>query len=87
MIREHDRALKARWRERFGALSPESRAALADALSDLRADARARSDHSWRANKPATAFYWRVVSIYAGHLARAVRRAGHGPCAEAGVCE
>ena len=74
MIRKADRELKTRWSDRFAALPPDARIALADALHDLRLDARARSEHCWKKSKCTMAWYWRCVSIYAGHLAAAVRR-------------
>ena len=43
MIRQADRQLKQRWRNRFAALPPPARAALREALLDLREDALARA--------------------------------------------
>ena len=73
MIREAERTLKARWRARFEGLPAPAKAALRAALLDLRRDALARSEHQWRRHKAPMAYYWKVVAVYAGHLARAVR--------------
>ena len=72
-IRSADRQLRELWADRFAALPPEARQALAGALEDLRRDARQRAELQWRRHKAPMAFYWRVVSVYAGHLARALR--------------
>ena len=72
-IRRGDAELKRRWRERFRALPPDARAALRGALLDLRADALLRAEYQWRSHKAAMAIYWKVVGVYAGHLARALR--------------
>ena len=51
MIRKADRELKERWSERFAQLAPEAKEALAQALSDLRTDARKRAQYAWQKNK------------------------------------
>lgn len=56
-------------------LSDEARAALADICKAIQADARLRSDKCWRTHKAPMAVYWKAVSVYAGHIARAVRAA------------
>ncbi|RWO23302.1 MAG: hypothetical protein EOS11_28675 [Mesorhizobium sp.] len=53
--------------------APEERADLADLLRELSIDARGRAEESWRRHKAPMAAYWKAVSVYAGHLARAVR--------------
>lgn len=73
MIRQADRQLKQRWRNRFAALPPPARAALREALLDLREDALARAQMQWVRHKAPMALYWKVVGVYAGHLARALR--------------
>ena len=73
MIHQADKQLKERWRERFQTLPADSRAALRDALLDLRGDAAQRANHCWRKHKAPMALYWKVVSVYAGHLARALK--------------
>ena len=72
MIRKGDRALKERWRERFMALPPAAREALAEALSDLRTEALERAETSWCRHKGPMALYWKTVGVYAGHLRRAL---------------
>ena len=54
-------------------LPPETRAAVADVLRDLSADARSRAQESWRKNKGPMAVYWKAVGAYATHLYRVVR--------------
>ena len=73
MIRQADRTLKEQWQKRFGALPAPAREALRGALLDLRKDAARRAQHQWRRNKGPMALYWKVVSVYAGHIARALR--------------
>ena len=72
MIRKGDQALKERWGERFRALPPAAREALAEALSDLRTEALERAETSWRRHKGPMALYWKTVGVYAGHLRRAL---------------
>lgn len=72
MIRRADRELKAAWRERFAALPQGARIALRDALLELRADAAKRGAYAWDKNKYQVAAYWKVLSVYSGHLARAI---------------
>lgn len=76
MIRKADRDLKTACRARFAALPPPARAALRGALLDLRADALRRAETQWRRHKAPMALYWKVVGVYAGHLARAIPRSG-----------
>lgn len=59
---------------RLQSLDPEARAALRALLLDLRADARDRADKCWRTRKPPLAAYWAAVSVYAGHVARALTK-------------
>lgn len=59
--------------KRLQALDSASREALRAVLKDLAVDARARAEQSWRAHKGFMAAYWKTVSVYAGHLARALR--------------
>ena len=83
MIRKADRDLKTAWRSRFASLPPPARTALRAALLDLRADALRRAEAQWRRHKAPMALYWKVVGVYAGHLARAIPRSG-APAAPAG---
>ena len=78
-IHSADRLLRQLWADRFANLPPEAREALSGALVDLRRDARKRAQLQWRRNKAPMAFYWRVVSVYAGHLARSLRTDLHRP--------
>ena len=73
VIREGDRALKAGWRRRFDRLPAEARTALREALLELRKDAGERAQAQWARHKAPMALYWKVVSVYSGHLARALR--------------
>ncbi|GGN55568.1 hypothetical protein GCM10011349_32370 [Novosphingobium indicum] len=71
--------------ERLRTLDPDSRSALRAVLIDLQMDARQRAETSWRRHKAPMAAYWKAVSVYAGHLARALsgpahRRPSRGQC-------
>lgn len=46
---------------------------IATALRSVALDARERADKSWRTHKAPMALYWKAVSVYAGHLARAIK--------------
>jgi len=54
-------------------LPPQARAAMRALLNDLRKDAKAKAERSWKANKGPLACYWKAVSVYAGHTARLLR--------------
>ncbi len=58
---------------RLQTLSPVARAELRQLLLDLRADAQVRAEECWRRHKAPMAAYWKVVSVYAGHVARVLR--------------
>lgn len=58
---------------RLNALPPAVRAELAVLLLELRDDARAKAEASWKRHKGPMAVYWRAVGVYAGHIARALR--------------
>lgn len=73
MIRRADQELKAAWQARFAALPAPARHALRDCLLALREDALARAEYCWRKHKAPMALYWKIVGVYAGHLARALR--------------
>lgn len=75
MIRSCDIALKALWGARFSNLPQPAREALRSALLELRCDALKRANVQWKRHKAPMA-YWKVVGVYAGHLARALR----APC-------
>lgn len=57
----------------LAALPMAPRAALAAVLQDLAADAGRRAQESWRRHKAPMAVYWKACSVYARHLARALR--------------
>jgi hypothetical protein len=72
MIHQADKILKERWKSIFNSLPVDSRIALKTALCELREDALAKSSHCWRRHKAPMALYWKVVGVYAGHIARAI---------------
>lgn len=55
------------------ALPEETRKQLRALLLDIRTSAQAKAQHSWRLSKAPMAFYWKVVAVYAGHIARLLR--------------
>lgn len=57
-------------------LDNNSRAALRAVLLDIKSDARARAEVCWRRHKGPMALYWKVLSVYAGHIARLLRPQG-----------
>lgn len=73
MIHKADKELKGKWMGIFGALPADSKAALKNALQDLRADALSKANHSWKKHKAPMALYWKVVGVYAGHLAKSIK--------------
>lgn len=83
-IRQANHRLLRQWERRFAVLPPEAREALRTALMDLRADALERAEMQWRRHKAPMAYYWKVVGVYAGHLARSLRPAP-SPEAQAGL--
>ena len=68
-----DVELRAKWAGRFRALPAPARAALRDALLDLRAEALDRAEYCWRKHKAPMAAYWKAVGVYAGHMARQLK--------------
>jgi hypothetical protein len=62
--------------KRLASLPVEVRTLLADIVWEIALDARERAQASWKRRKAPMAFYWKVVSVYAGHLSRAIRRLG-----------
>jgi hypothetical protein len=42
-------------------------------LQDFRRDAQQRATKSWQSHKAPQALYWKVVAVYAGHMARVLR--------------
>ena len=55
-------------------LQPDARDALRELLLDLKTDAAERAEKSWRTHKAPMALYWKCVSVYAGHIARAIAK-------------
>lgn len=49
--------------------------ALRSVLLAIQTDARARAEESWRKHKGPMAAYWKAASVYAGHIAKALRAA------------
>lgn len=62
-------------RDRLASLTPVAREALRLVLIDIAADARLRAEKCWRTHKAPMALYWKVVAVYAGHIARAINHA------------
>jgi hypothetical protein len=54
-------------------LEDHLRAARATLLSELSAEARDKAEACWRRNKAPMATYWKAVSVYAKHTARAIK--------------
>ena len=75
-IHDSHRSLINQWSSRFRALPEPAREALRDALRDLRNEALERAQLSWVRHKAPMAYYWKVVAVYAGHLARTLNRRG-----------
>jgi hypothetical protein len=65
-----DRALRS--------LPREQRAPLQALLRELRAQADAEAEKSWRKRKGPMAAYWRAVATYARHTAHALSKAQDG---------
>jgi hypothetical protein len=58
--------------QRLLAAPADVRQLLRDLLLDLRDDARIRAAECWRRHKAPMAVYWKAVSVYANHMARAL---------------
>ena len=56
----------------FRSLPLHTRELLAELLGELALAARQRADTRWRRHKGAMAAYWKAVSVYAGHVCRAL---------------
>ncbi len=56
------------------ALPAEQRASLEAVLRELRAQADAEAEKSWRKRKGPMAAYWRAVATYARHTAHALSK-------------
>lgn len=73
MIHQSDKELKDRWLEQFNTLPADSKQALKVSLLDLRDDALRKANYCWKKHKAPMALYWKVVGVYAGHLARSIK--------------
>jgi len=73
MIHKADKELKDKWLSVFNGLSVEAKVELKTTLNLLRADALAKANHCWKKHKAPMALYWKVVGVYAGHLAKAIK--------------
>lgn len=67
--------LKLQAAERLRSMSPLARAELRGVLLDLRLEAKREGDAAWSRSKYMMAAYWKVVAVYAGHIARVLGRA------------
>ncbi len=56
-------------------------------LEEIRAHAREQAEKSWRTHKAPMAFYWKVVSVYVGHIIRALKRPLPAPAADSCTCQ
>lgn len=57
-------------------LPPEQREPLERVLRELRAQADAEAERSWKKRKGPMAAYWRAVATYARHAAHALSKGG-----------
>ena len=73
MIHQADKELKQQWQVAFNGLPDSAKAALKTCLLTLRQDALAKANHCWKKHKAPMALYWKVVGVYAGHLAKAIK--------------
>lgn len=64
--------------DRLRTIDPETRSIIHGILLELQADARGRAEESWRRHKAPMAAYWKAVSVYAGHIARALNTRSTG---------
>lgn len=55
-------------------LPTPARDALIAVLLGIKADAAERANECWRKHKAPMAAYWKAVSVYSGHIARALKR-------------
>jgi hypothetical protein len=55
-------------------LPQAAREALRSILTAIAADAAGRAQKAWRTHKAPMALYWKAVSVYARHIARAIPR-------------
>ncbi|MGL4966144.1 MAG: hypothetical protein ACRC67_33295 [Inquilinus sp.] len=62
--------------DRFRLLDAAQRQAVEGLLRDISRHAAAQAEHCWRRKKAPMAVYWKVVSVYAKHAARAIAKMG-----------
>lgn len=55
------------------ALPEDTRRHLRALLLQIRATAHVKAEHSWTKKKGPIALYWKIVAVYAGHIARLLR--------------
>lgn len=60
--------------QKLYALGDEVKEVLAEVFMELRAEAKEKAERSWSKGKGPMAVYWKAVSVYAGHIARALRK-------------
>ncbi|MDE1905144.1 MAG: hypothetical protein KGH75_01655 [Rhodospirillales bacterium] len=60
-------------------LSPETRRLLGDLLRQLAEQSACEGERCWRRGKAVMGAYWRVVSVYAKHIAHAIDRRSDRP--------
>src|SRR3546814_3636223 len=59
---------------RLAELSEKERETLIAILLDIKTDATDRANVCWKKHKAPMAAYWKAVSVYSGHIVRAIRR-------------
>src|SRR3546814_5800799 len=58
---------------RLAELSEKERETLIAILLDIKTDATDRANVCWKKHKAPMAAYWKAVSVYSGHIVRAIR--------------
>jgi hypothetical protein len=58
----------------FEKVPNEARQALSKALTAVRHHATSLAEHQWKNHKAPMAAYWRVVGVWCGHFARAIKK-------------
>ena len=66
-------ALKLPSIAKLQALDEDTRGILVDILRELQLQSRDTAEKCWKTHKAPMAAYWKAVSVYAGHIARAIR--------------
>jgi hypothetical protein len=51
-------------------------------LQDIRFDAQKKAQKSWASHKAPQALYWKIVAVYAGHIAKVLRKTGTATVAD-----